>query len=111
MLFMVMSEFDLSHIPTDPKQMAAFAELVLIPSLEMIQKWEEEGLILAGGIRAGGHECVYIVDVASNEQLSDYLQSMPGWTFSHIETAPLESTEHRINKMKGRLERLKALVG
>jgi muconolactone delta-isomerase len=111
MLFMVVAEFDVSSVPTDPQQLAAFSELVLIPSLEMVHKLEKEGTILAGGICAAGHRCNYIVEAPSSEELSDLIQAMPGWIFMNIETTPLESTEHRITSIKERLERLKALVG
>ena len=111
MLFMVEAEFDTSRMPIDPKQLAALSEMVLIPSLEMVHKLEKEGAILAGGICAAGHRCVYIVEAPSSEELSDLIQAMPGWTFMNIETTPLESTEHRVTRIKERLERLKALVG
>ena len=111
MLFLVTSEFELSSIPTEPKQRAAFSELVLIPSLEMITTWEKDGTILGGGIHAGGHKTAYIVEASSVEELSANLQSMPAWTFSKIETIPLESAEYRVSQIRERVEQLKVPAG
>jgi muconolactone delta-isomerase len=113
MLFMVKTEFDMSRIPTDPEEIAALvAGCVLVPSPEMARRWEEEGMILASGICAGGQRAVCICEASSVDELSEYLLSLPPWMFAEVEITPLErTTYHSIDKIKERLQRLRIHAG
>lgn len=109
MLYFVEMEVEMSHVPTSLKETVALAELYFIPSMEVAVNFEKENKILAGGISAGGHSMFGIFDVESNEELSRTLQGMPMWNISHVKVTALESIEHRLSRIRERVDIAKKL--
>lgn len=111
MLFLVETEFDISHVPGSIPEMVALGETFLLPSLEIMVNLEKEKKIIAGGIHAGGHTGTAIFDVDSIEELTRLLQSMPWWNLSNVKVTPLESTEYRLSLVRRRVELAKQVLG
>jgi hypothetical protein len=64
--------------PVSPKDVIAFFENLVIPSFQMIEKWEKEGKIIGGGF-AGQRAGCFIMEAASTEELSRTLSTLPLW--------------------------------
>ena len=64
--------------PVDPKQSIASLENVIIPSFQMLEKWEKEGKLTGGNI-AGQRAGCFILEASSPEEMSRMLSSLPFW--------------------------------
>jgi muconolactone delta-isomerase len=78
-----------------PRQVAALIEEVIIPTMKVLVEWEKMGKA-RGGILSGRRGAAFVIDAASNEELSDLLRALPVWGFSEVDITPLDSAEHRI---------------
>ena len=82
-------------------------ENLIIPSFEKMAQLENEKKILASGIVSGAKAGMFIVDVASNTELTALLQSFPFWGILKWDVIPLDSPEERIIVEKQFLENIK----
>ena len=71
-------------------------------------KLEAEGKILAGGDLSGRRGWAFIIEAASNEELTQLLGSIPEWPLLKVDVTPLNSTEIRLARVRQELEHLKA---
>jgi hypothetical protein len=108
-LYMVSGAFIDPGPMMPPDKLAPMLEKVILPSLEIIAKWEEEGKILGGGLPVGDRAGVYIMKAASNTEVDILLQSLPFWGFLKWEVTPLVSYKERIAQTRKNLEKLKKL--
>jgi len=98
--------------PADsPQEFAQFLEQVVIPSEEAVIRLEAEGKILAGGDITGQRGWALIMETASNEELSEILESIPEWSLMQVDVIPLDSTKDRLSRIHKLLENLKAASG
>lgn len=93
-----------------PQEFVRYGEQVVLPSEEACAKLEAEKKILAGGVVAGARGAAFIVEAASNEELSRLLMSLPWWGFMKVDVTPLEGFEERAAQVRQLLERLKAAL-
>ncbi len=92
---------------TPPAEVADVLEYKVIPSVETLAKWEEEGKV-TGGNFAGRRASGFILEAESNEELDKLLASLPFWGNTKNEVIPLYSFSARIDMLKQLVERLKA---
>jgi muconolactone delta-isomerase len=90
-----------------PQQIAQYLEQIIIPSHEILAKLEAEKKVLAGGTLAGARGVAFIMDVASNEELSRILQALPWWGWMKVDVTPLDSFEQRAAEVRQMLKHLK----
>jgi muconolactone delta-isomerase len=93
-----------------PKELVQWLEQVVIPSEEAMLKLEAEKKILAGGDLCGRRGMAFIAEAASNEELSQLLESIPEWSLLEVEVTPLDDTEKRLEQVRQSLEHLKATM-
>ena len=91
------------------QEAAQHLEQRVIPHDEALIKLVGEHKILAGGVMVGRRGATFIVEVATNEELSRLLQSLPLWGLENVDVIPLESFEERVAQNLQRLEQLKSL--
>ena len=96
--------------PTTPQAGVAFAEQIILPTLELCQKLESEKKIVAGGPTSGAIALVLIVSVESVQELDDLLTGLPAWPRMQTEVTPLTSFDGRRLSVVRRLDQLKAQV-
>ena len=77
-----------------PEQIVPLAQQEVIPTMEALVKLRQEGKILAGGVPAGDRAHIFIVDAASNDEVTELIQSLPLWGRHVWDVTPLESWEH-----------------
>ena len=87
----------------DLEKLGPLAEHEVIPSLETLIKLRNEGKILAGGTPAGDRAHVFIVDAASNEEVTGLIQALPFWGRHKWQVTPLESWDHHVDFLRGML--------
>src|SRR5262249_10879324 len=90
-----------------PQQLAQIFDTVVVPSLEMLAKWEREGRI-HGGSFAGRRGGCMIIDAASNEELADLLMTLPFWGLQDWSITPLTSDEAAAKRFRELSQRLKS---
>lgn len=90
-----------------PEQLGPLFAGVILPSLEMMATWEEEGRI-SGGIYAGQREGVLLVEADSNEDVGELLASLPFWGLVKWDVIPLQSYRSAHDRDRGAMERAMA---
>jgi hypothetical protein len=108
-LYMVSGTFIDPGPMLQPQQLAPMLEKMILPSLEIIAKWEEEGKILGGGHPTGDRAGVFIMKAGSNVEVDNLLQSLPFWGLLKWVVTPLVSYKDRVNHIRKDLEKLKKL--
>jgi len=93
-----------------PQELVQWLEQMVIPSEEAFIKLEAEGKILAGGDLSGRRGWAAIVEAASNEEITQLLDSIPQWPLLKVDVTPLESSEKRLAQIRQHLEHLKAAL-
>ena len=89
-----------------PQQVSQMIDTAILPSMEMLAKWEREGRI-HGGCFAGQRAGCLIIDCASNQELDELLPTLPFWGLQEWEVTPLtsyESTAKRIREVSQRVD-------
>ncbi len=108
-LYMVSGEFIDPGPMLQPQQLAPMLEKMILPSLEIIAKWEEEGKILGGGLPMGDRAGVFIIKAGSNTEVDNLLQSLPFWGLLKWKVTPLVSYKERVIQTRKNLDELKKL--
>lgn len=106
MLCLVEGEVYDSPHALPPDQAIAMFEQAILPGLEMLAKWEEDGTI-RGGAMAGYRAGYFIVDVPSNEDLGKLLRRLPFWGIIKWHTTPLQSFRSALEGDKQVIQHLK----
>ena len=110
MQYLVQMKLADSARPTAPQAGIAFAEQIILPTLDLCKKLESEKKILGGGPVSGAVALALIVSVESVQELDDLLTSLPVWPRMLTEVTLLTSFEGRRLALGPRLEQLKARV-
>ncbi len=109
MKYLVMAQAMDMNPTTPPGEAARMFEHRIIPSLEMIAKWEEEGKGTGGGF-AGRRAGAFILEAASHEEVSKLLASLPFWSIIKWEVIPLQSYRAQADMARQQLQTLKAIA-
>jgi uncharacterized protein YciI len=107
MLYLVTAEWIESGTPTDKEEFLEALNRSILPSLEMLAAWEQEGTILAGGFFPGERSGAWIMEAASNEEIGEWISSLIfwgriKWTVRALQS--LTSTIEREHKVRRLLE-------
>ena len=108
MRYLITMETIDTTIPSSPDQVIPYMENLVIPQHEALTKLEAEKKILASGCVAGKRAHVFIMDVASNEELHQLLMSLPMFPMLKTDVAPLTTVEDCCAQIGKNLERFKA---
>lgn len=109
MMYLVTLEL-IGGAPSSPQDMVQHLEQRIIPTHEALMKLQAEKVILAGGDMSGRRGAAFIVNVASNEELSKLLMSLPLWALMKVEVTPLENFEERQARHREFLNHMKNLI-
>ena len=81
--------------PASRQELLRHVEERVIPTHEILLQLKADKKILAGGDLSGRRGCVFIVEAASNAEVSQLLASLPSWPTQKVDVTPLESFEER----------------
>jgi muconolactone delta-isomerase len=92
-----------------PERLAQVVEQMVIPSLEQLARWEQEGRIHGGGYTAarGG---VFIVDADSSDEVDQLVTSLPYWGLVKVEVKSLISHDALLERARAVGQRLQEQV-
>ena len=92
-----------------PERLAQLIEQMVVPSLEQLAQWEQEGRIHGGGYTAarGG---VFMIDADSSEEVDQLLTSLPYWGLVKIDVKPLIPTSALLERARVMSQRLQERV-
>ena len=93
-----------------PERLAQVIEQMVVPSMEQLAQWEQEGRVHGGGYTAarGG---VFIMDADSSEEVDQLITSLPHWGLVKVEVKPLISTSEMVERSRAMSQRLQKRVG
>ena len=88
-----------------PEEFGQVVEQMVVPSMEQLAQWEQEGRIHGGGYTAarGG---AFIMDADSSEEVEQLLTSLPYWGLVKVEVKPLISTSSMLERARAMSQRL-----
>src|SRR5919112_3991862 len=92
-----------------PERLAQVIEQMVVPSMEQLARWEQEGRVYGGGYTAarGG---VFIMDADSSEEVEQLLTSLPYWGLVKVDVKPLISTSEMVERSRAMSQRLQERV-
>ena len=93
-----------------PERLAQVVDQMVVPSLEQLAQWEQEGRIHGGGYTAarGG---VFIIDADSSEEVDQLVTSLPHWGVLKVDVKPLISTTALLERARATRQRVQERVG
>jgi muconolactone delta-isomerase len=93
-----------------PERLAQVMDEMVIPSLERLAQWEQEGRIHGGGYTAarGG---VFIIDADSSEEVDQLVSSLPHWGLVKVDVKPLVSHSVLLERARAMGQRLQERLG
>ena len=95
--------------PGSPEEAIKLLEGMILPTFDMLMKWEKEGKIV-GGLPTGSRSFVMIVEADSNQELDRMLRSLPAWPVMKWHVTPLESMAGRAEFERKAVEDLKEMT-
>jgi Muconolactone delta-isomerase len=90
-----------------PQDSVTFIKQFVLPSLEILDKWQTEGRVLAGGPVAGAIALALIVRAESVQELDELVESLPVWVVMETRVMPLQTFSGRATAVQKKLESLR----
>jgi muconolactone delta-isomerase len=75
-------------VETPPERLAQVLDQMIVPSIEKLAQWEQEGRIHGGGF-TGARGNTFIVDAESSEEMDQLVTSLPHWSLVKVDVKPL----------------------
>ena len=93
-----------------PERLGQVMDQMVIPGIEKLAQWEQEGRIHGGGYTAarGG---VFIIDADSSEEVDQLVTSLPHWGLIKVDVKPLIATSSVLERTRAMRQRLQERVG
>jgi muconolactone delta-isomerase len=76
---------------TPPERLGQVLEQMIIPGIEQLAQWEQEGRI-HGGAYTAGRGGVFMIDAGSSEEVDQLVASLPHWPLLKVDVQPLIPT-------------------
>ncbi len=90
-----------------PEEAVDVLENGILPTFEMLMKFEKNKTILAGGLPVGERTFVFIAEALSNDELDLMLRQLPVWGSMKWQVTPMQSFSGRAAQEQEILEALK----
>lgn len=109
-LYLVTAEYVEPGPLLPPQQVIPMLENAVLPSFEAMEKLLQDRIILAGGLVSGARAGAFIMEAASNAEVSRILMQLPMWGIVTWKVTPLESFRERLIEERNSVERLKKMM-
>ncbi len=92
-------------VGTPPERLIQQMDQMILPGIEKLAQWEQEGRIHGGGYTAarGG---VFVIDADSPEEVDRLVTSLPNWGLVKVDVKPLISNSTLLERARGMRQRL-----
>jgi len=107
--YLVIGEFIDPGAMMSPSQGIPMMDNAVLPSLDMLAKWEADKKI-TGGIYVGERKGVFVVEAESNEEVDKMIQSLPFWGLLKWTVSPLHTFAGRAAQDKMNVEKMKSMM-
>ncbi len=111
MVFLVRTEYVEVGALMPPEAAVSYVEQVVIPSLEMVAQWEQEGRILAGGTFPGERAGAFIMEADSAEEVGQLLGSLPFWGQMKWDVRAMQRLSSTVERERGIVAQVQAALG
>ena len=91
------------------EHLAQAVEQMVVPSLEQLAQWEQEGRIHGGGY-AGASAAVFVMDTDSPEEVDQLVASLPYFPLVKVDVKPLVPTSALLERGRAIGQRLQEQV-
>jgi hypothetical protein len=82
---------------------------MVVPGVEKLDQWEQEGKVHGGGWTAG-RGGVFMIDADSSEEVDQLLTSLPHWAVLKVDVQPLISTSSLLERARAIRQRVQERV-
>jgi hypothetical protein len=106
-LYLVTAEYVEPGPLLPPQQVVQMVESIILPSFEALEELARQKKIVAGGLVSGARSGAFILDAASNAEVSRILMELPFWGVVKWDVTPLESFRERHTEERNSIERIK----
>jgi muconolactone delta-isomerase len=93
-----------------PERLAQVLDQMVVPGIEKLAQWEQEGRIHGGGYTAarGG---VFMIDADSSDEVDQLVTSLPHWGLVKVDVKPLISHGALLERARAMRQRYQERVG
>ena len=92
-----------------PERLVHVFDQMIIPGIEQLARWEQEGRI-HGGAYTAGRGGVFMIDADSSEEVDQLVASLPHWPLLKVDVQPLISTSALLERAQAVRQRLQERV-
>ena len=92
-----------------PERLVHVFDQMIIPGIEQLARWEQEGRI-HGGSYTGGRGGVFIIDADSSDEVDQLVTSLPHWGLVKVDVKPLISASASLERAQAQRQRLQERV-
>jgi hypothetical protein len=92
-----------------PERLVQVLDQMIIPGVEELAQWEQEGRV-HGGAYTGGRGGVFMIDAGSIEEVDQLVTSLPHWGLLKVDVLPLISTSSLVERARAVRQRLQEQV-
>ena len=92
-----------------PERIAQVREQMVVPGVEKLAQWEQEGRIHGGGF-PGARGSVFIVEADSIEEVDRLVTSLPHWGLVNVDVKPLITMSSMLERIQAISQRLQERV-
>jgi muconolactone delta-isomerase len=92
-----------------PERLGQVLDQMVVPGVEKLAQWEQEGRIHGGGYTAA-RGSVFMIDADSSEEVDQLVTSLPHWGLVKIDVKPLISMSSMLERAQAMRERYQERV-
>jgi muconolactone delta-isomerase len=92
-----------------PERLAQVIDQMVVPSIEKLAQWEQEGRIHGGGYTAA-RAGAFMIDADSSDEVDQLVTSLPYWGLVKVDVKPLISTSSLLERARAQGQRLQERV-
>ncbi len=93
-----------------PQQVVLMMEQMVFPSMEAVAKLQDQKKILAGGLVTGERSLAFMIEAASNMEVSLLLVRLPFWGLVKWDVTPLDPIRERAAEEQKNIDHLKQML-
>ena len=82
-----------------PERIAQIREQMVVPGVEKLAQWEQEGKIHGGGY-TGARGSVFVIEADSIEEVDQVVTSLPHWGLVKVDVKPLISMSRMLERIR-----------
>lgn len=99
MRFLVTIDGSSVGVGMPPERIAQIREQMVVPGVEKLAQWEQEGKIHGGGF-TGARGSVFVIEADSVEEVDQLVTSLPHWGLAKVDVKPLITMSSMLDRIR-----------